>query len=97
MSDLERLVKEYMDLARRIVNEAVEDPLSWPYHEVAEAFLILRLGPEGVKRELLGLAREHGGCVSCRHSTVVPHHLSLTARFCRLGLRQDTCGRWEPL
>ncbi|MEM0459327.1 MAG: hypothetical protein QXZ31_05630 [Thermofilaceae archaeon] len=95
--ELERLAREYMVLARRVVEEVKSDPGSHSYSEVRMAVQILDLGEDGVKTALEKLAKSYSGCVSCRHSTPVPHHLSLLSRFCRLGLTQDTCGSWEPI
>ncbi|MEM1698207.1 MAG: hypothetical protein QXG48_06080 [Thermofilaceae archaeon] len=94
---LSRLVKEYLETAARIVNEARQDPTSWPYHVVRDAIVILQMSPQELESELTRLATQYGGCVSCRYSTPVPHYPSLLARWCRLGLAQDTCNHWEPL
>ncbi|MEM4430451.1 MAG: hypothetical protein QXM08_04745 [Thermofilaceae archaeon] len=91
--------KEYLDEVYRMLSEGEEPdvPLARLYERVRTAFYIRDLGLEGVKRELERIAREYGGCASCRHSRPVPDYLNLMARWCSLGLRQDTCNRWEPL
>lgn len=97
MGGIEQIAREYLQLASRVVEEARSDPSSHSYMEVRTAGYILDLGEEGLKEELARLARSFSGCVSCKHSMPVPQHLSLLARFCRLGLAQDTCDSWEPL
>lgn len=95
--EIDQIAREYLQLASRVVEEVRSDPGSHSYMEVRTAVHLLDLGEEGVKEELRKIARSFGGCVSCKHSTPVPQHLSLFARFCRLGLAQDTCNNWEPL
>ncbi|MEM1820380.1 MAG: hypothetical protein QXH81_09630 [Thermofilaceae archaeon] len=94
---IEELARMYLRQAREVVEMARRNPSSVRYDEVRYAAWLLEIGEEGVKEVLLKIAREYGGCASCRHSVPVPFHLSLMARWCSLGLRQDDCGRWEPL
>lgn len=91
---LKELAQEYLKYARKVAEEGSED-----LRLLEEAYTILRLEAEGrLEAELKRLAAEYGGCASCRYSRPAwPRSLSLTARFCALGLRQDGCGRREPL
>lgn len=95
--ELERLAEDYIAYAEQIVKDVLENPVSHSLAALRFARQLLDLGKEGVKKELRRLALQFGGCVSCRHSTPLPHYINLIARGCRLGLSQETCKRWEPL
>ncbi|MEM3943305.1 MAG: hypothetical protein QXJ59_04390 [Thermofilaceae archaeon] len=97
MSELRRLAREYLAYAGKVLEETMENPVSHSLSMVRFASWLVQLGEEGVERELRRLAQSFGGCISCRHSEPLPHHITLLARGCKLGLAQDTCGRWEPL
>lgn len=94
---VKQLAREYIDLAAKIVGEARADPKAHPLHRIRDAVALLDVGEQRLVVELWKLAQQYGGCISCRHSAPNPECLSLVARFCRLGLAQGTCKRWEPL
>ena len=102
---LRKLAEKYVENAREVlemvrrgeveVHEAVE--VAW------RASALLRLGVEGVEKELRRLATTCGGCVSCKHSEPFSPSenpslsVDLVARKCRLGLAQGTCGAYERI
>ncbi len=72
-----------------------ENALDRLAYEYAGANANLNL--DEARRAVEAHARRWGGCVSCANSAVHPDHPSWTIRECRLGLRQDECGEYEPV
>ena len=84
--EYKRAVREYVEKHRDTYRGA----------DVIHTYIMM-LPEEQLAEELRRLAKRFRGCVSCVHSAPVPWHPSLTARTCKLGLRQDTCGRYTPV
>lgn len=91
--DLRSLAREYIKMAREVLERAKSEPVD--YWTLRQALEIASMGENRLVEVLRELARRHGGCVSCRRSR--PAGLSLTMRECELGLSQDRCNRREPL
>lgn len=96
-SELERLAESYLQLAKQVVEKAFSPEGDYDYPRVKRAAVIAQMRKEEVMAELERVAREYGGCMSCRHSQPYPEFLSFTARTCRLGGHRGSCSNYEPL
>ena len=88
-------LKELAEAYRRNAEAVIKEPLKYDYRVLKKAYQLLNTD---IEEELRKLASSLGGCVSCRYSTPHPSApLSLMARSCELGLRQETCRKWEKI
>jgi len=101
--NLDRLAKMYYENAKRIVKEIKENihhgKVTYnDYKLLRTASYLVSLGVEGIKQELIKLAKSCSGCVACKHSIPCPQNpCDLTCRYCELGLSQNKCNKFEPL
>ena len=100
--EFSRLVDEYWQLHEQILEKArnigqIRD--MGELHRVYESMRNAVVFPDknSLREELKKLAKNLGGCVSCKHSAPHPDAgFDLIARTCRLGLSQQNCNKYEP-